>query len=225
MLLGRTNPEVRSSFRRVMLSVLLHSAVLAIFVYKGRLYVAPMLLPGDVTGTRLTLTYLPGRAAQSVNLRATEAEVPPSPATNAKLADPHLDEPARIPQPTVSPDFPKQSAASATNSTPSPNPDSTNGADSLGTGNINIAYLDSFRSPRPDLSALPRGASGDVVLDVTIDAAGRIIALKKLSGVGYGIDESVIATVQAWVFHPATKDGTPVVSEQELHFHYERRNG
>jgi protein TonB len=42
------------------------------------------------------------------------------------------------------------------------------------------------------------------------------------SGLGPAIDENVIATVQQWTFHPATKDGQPVASEQELHFHYEK---
>jgi protein TonB len=36
------------------------------------------------------------------------------------------------------------------------------------------------------------------------------------------VDESVLATVQTWTFKPATKDGKPVASEQQLLFHYER---
>ena len=199
----------RSSFprRRIFLSVALHCAVISLLLIRGRTHIAPMLLPGDTRGHQLTLTYLPGRA--------------PQPAMTTAAAKPTIQPPiptSRPAQPTTA--SPNQSSPA------SASPDSTTGADSLGTGNINIAYLDSFRSPKPDLSSLPRGVSGDVILDVTIDAAGKIVDLKKLSGVGYGIDESVIATVQSWVFHPATKDGTPVVSEQELHFHYEHtRNG
>ena len=41
-------------------------------------------------------------------------------------------------------------------------------------------------------------------------------------GLGYGVDEAVMATVQQWTFHPATRNGQPVPSEQELLFHYER---
>jgi protein TonB len=33
---------------------------------------------------------------------------------------------------------------------------------------------------------------------------------------------TVIATIQNWVFQPATSNGQPIVSEQELLFHYER---
>ncbi len=43
-----------------------------------------------------------------------------------------------------------------------------------------------------------------------------------VSGLGYGVDETVIATVEQWVFHPALASGRPVASEQELHFHYEK---
>jgi len=228
MSLGRTNSDMRSSSGRIIVSVLLHCAIIVLFVYKGRTYVAPMFLPGDSHGTQLTLTYLPGRAPQASTSKSLQAKAPPAPTAEAKLTNPKLSPPRPMVQPEASPDAKQVPAASPNqnNSPTSANPDSATGADSLGTGNINIAYLDSFHSPRPDLSSLPRGVSGDVVLDVTIDTAGKIIALKKLSGVGYGIDESVIATVQAWVFHPATRDGTPVVSEQELHFHYEHvRNG
>ena len=113
-------------------------------------------------------------------------------------------------------------ASPNTNSPATPNPDSTTGADSLGEGNINIARASYFPSPKPDLSVLPRGTKGDVILDVVIDTTGKIADIKMTSGLGHGIDETVIATVQQWVFHPATRDGQPVASEQELHFHYEK---
>jgi protein TonB len=37
------------------------------------------------------------------------------------------------------------------------------------------------------------------------------------------VEQQVIATVQTWTFTPATRNGTPIASEQELLFHYERR--
>ncbi len=39
---------------------------------------------------------------------------------------------------------------------------------------------------------------------------------------GAAIDSNVLATIQTWVFEPATRDGVAVASEQELLFHYER---
>ena len=101
-------------------------------------------------------------------------------------------------------------------------PDTVNGNDALGTGNVDIALATSFPPPKPDLSRLPNGTSGDVVLDIVIDADGKVSSITLNRGLGHGIDETVIATVQGWSFHPATRDGQPVPSEQELHFHYEK---
>jgi protein TonB len=109
--------------------------------------------------------------------------------------------------------------------TPSAHPDDREGSDARGGGNVNISYVQSFPLQRPDLSRLPVGSSGDVVVDVLIDERGRVSNARTRQGMGYGIDEMVIATVEQWVFYPATKNGKPVASEQELHFHYDRGRG
>ncbi|HEY4357903.1 MAG TPA: TonB family protein [Acidobacteriaceae bacterium] len=95
------------------------------------------------------------------------------------------------------------------------------GQSALGDGNIQIALVRFHPRPAPDLSALPHGAAGDVILDATIDADGKITDLKVSKGFGGDIDKTVIATVQQWTFAPATKDGVPIASEQEILFHYE----
>lgn len=92
----------------------------------------------------------------------------------------------------------------------------------LGEGDITIALQSYFPYPKPDLSSLPHGAKGDVILNAVIDEHGKIAQLTLLKGLGSPIDESVIATVQQWSYTPAMKNGVPVSSEQELHFHYER---
>jgi protein TonB len=79
-----------------------------------------------------------------------------------------------------------------------------------------------FPYPHPDLSALAHGTRGDVILDAVIDEHGRITGLTLLKGLDPSVDQAVIATVRQWLFTPATRDGVPVVSEQEFHFHYER---
>ena len=92
----------------------------------------------------------------------------------------------------------------------------------LGEGDIRIALLQHFPYPHPDLSALAHGTKGDVILDAVIDEHGKITQLTLLKGLEPSIDQAVIATVKQWLFTPATKDGVPVSSEQEFHFHYER---
>jgi protein TonB len=58
------------------------------------------------------------------------------------------------------------------------------------------------------------------VVDVTIDPSGKVADLAVLHTLGYGIESSVIGTLKTWTFRPAIKDGTPIASVQELHFHF-----
>src|ERR1700729_1275774 len=103
---------------------------------------------------------------------------------------------------------------------PAPTPDATSGSDSWGSGSVEIALTTYSPSPAPDLSVLPHGVQGDVVVDVTIDPSGKVAHLAVLHTLGYGIESSVIGPLKTWTFRPATKDGSPIASVQELHFHF-----
>ncbi len=208
--IGKPIASPEGNSRAFVGSILGHTlAILAIaaVMHQSARWVAPYRLPGTAQGTNFVATYLPGRAPA------------PTPAANAatppKVAQPKALLPAKL--------IKKQAAATPdTHSQPSPNPNSTTGSDALGSGNISIALTTYFPPPKPDLSHLAHGTKGDVVLDVVIDTDGHIANVTMMSGLGPGIDEVVIATVQQWTFHPATQNGHPVASEQELHFHYER---
>ena len=190
-------------------SVVLHLLLIAILVHQSASWIAPLKLPGSKSGHNLLLTYSPGRAPIQ-----TTAPNPKTQPKQAQAASP-------LPKPPVA--KLKDAATSPNSQAPSSTqPDSTAGADSLGEGNINIALANYFPTPKPDLAPLPHGTKGDVILDIVIDTAGKVADIKMTSGLGHGIDETIIATVQQWTFHPATKDGQPVASEQELHFHYEK---
>jgi protein TonB len=191
------------------ISVVLHLLLLGILIHQRASFVAPIRLPGNEHGTNLMVTYLPGRAPVQASTPNPKTE-PKQVATNTPLPTPPV------------PKLETNTASPNTNSPATPNPDSTTGADSLGEGNINIALASYFPTPKPDLSVLPRGTKGDVILDIVIDTTGKIADIKMTSGLGHGIDETIIATVQQWTFKPATRDGQPVASEQELHFHYEK---
>ncbi len=70
----------------------------------------------------------------------------------------------------------------------------------------------------PDLVA---GKSGDVVVEITIDAAGNIVDMKVLESLG-PIDQKVLAALAQWHFLPATRDGMPIASKQDVHYHFPR---
>jgi protein TonB len=199
----------KSAISPVLTSAAAHLVVLGVLIYHGRHWIAPVLYPGTEHGHNIVLTYLPGRApAQSL-------APAPKPPTNVAKAEVNLPKPEKIePKPeTTSPNA---------NSISSNNPDSASGADALGSGDINIALVKYFPRPKPDLSTMAEGTKGDVILDVTIDESGKVSDLKLVKGIEHSIDETVIATIRQWTFNPANRDGHPIASEQELHFHYEK---
>ena len=183
-------------------SAALHALVLASLLRSGHIHVASIRYPGTREGTHLALVYNPGRSAASTAQTAVHpVETPLSHHLKLKPA----------------PDRP----AAAALASPSTAAASSQGNDALGAGNVTVALATYFPWPRPDLSTLPHGTRGDVVVDITIDQEGRIVQTQVAQSMGPAIDSSVLSAIQTWTFKPATKDGVAVPSEQELLFHFE----
>ena len=187
-------------------SIGVHAAVVVVLAMMMRVrgpMLAPKHLPGTAQGTVLMFNYqLLGAPPGSTTAKARE-----------QAKGPALPAPAKSPT-----DKAKQLTQPATNQAPG------NAADgSEGDGNISIALVQFHPRPTPDLSTLAPGASGDVVLDALIDAQGKVTNLSVTKSLGADVDSQVMATVRTWTFTPATRNGTPIASEQELLFHYERR--
>ncbi len=189
-------------------SLLFHGILISGFVYFHHEPTVLVKPPGSAKGTQLSIFYLPGVPAPHSNIRVKTHKqavksTPPSPSPVIEQAKP-------------------LEASTGSTASSSSHPTEEIGNNAQGDGDLNIALAQFFPYPQPDLSKLPRGASGDVILDAVIDANGKITKLTMIHGMGYGIDETVLSTVQQWTFKPANRNGTPVASEQELHFHYER---
>lgn len=185
------------------LSVAIHVTVvlaMAVWIYRTP-RVAPFKLPGTTHGLTLLTYYSPGSRKPA----ATDSTVHSRQTKEAKTRN-------RSEVAKPAPPEPPHADAGTGNTTES----------GIGEGDIRVALLQHFPYPQPDLSALARGAKGDVILDAVIDEHGRVTGLTLLKGLAPAIDQAVIATVKQWLFTPATKDGVPVASEQEFHFHYER---
>lgn len=103
-----------------------------------------------------------------------------------------------------------------------PEPPPPSGGDPSGEADVSLAMANFYPAPKPDLSALPHGTRGDIVVDIVIDEEGKVVETEVDQGLGHGVDEAVLAVLQTWTFWPATKDGKPVASKQQLLFHFER---
>src|ERR1700683_2603093 len=218
-------PNRRSLLGPTWLSVAAHAVGGALFLFSPPLHpVHVFSLPGTELGTRVEIAYLPGRApapAPHPQKRVKPRPLSAPEITTAPTLPPSTPQPARVHPPPL-PHLTVTEAAPSPNITApaSATPDSTTGSDSWGSGSIQIALTTYSPSPAPDLSVLPRGVQGDVVVDVTIDPSGKVADLAVLHTLCYGIESSVIGTLKTWTFRPATKDGNPIASVQELHFHF-----
>ena len=169
------------------------------------------LLLRQISGTKLTAPHERPRMAHLVFSMPGSTESGSAKAPYRNTREPKTDSTSHI-----KPALPRHGV-------PSPKILTGNGVSgqtAWGTGKITIAFQKYFPPPQPDLSGMPRGTEGDVVLTAVIDDQGKIADLTLLAGLNPAIDNNVIQTVRSWTFTPATKDGLPVSSKQELHFHF-----
>jgi len=71
-------------------------------------------------------------------------------------------------------------------------------------------------------SAMLNGEAGDVIIEITIDSVGNITEMKVLQSFNPVVDQKVIAALEKWHFAPATRDGVPIPSKQDVHYHFPR---
>lgn len=84
---------------------------------------------------------------------------------------------------------------------------------------VHIA-LPVYPEPRVDRANLPRDLAGDVVIEVTIDSQGNVVATRVVQSIREDVDEKIVASIRQRHYQPATVDGTPVASHQDIHFHF-----
>jgi len=72
---------------------------------------------------------------------------------------------------------------------------------------------------QPDLL---NGITGDVIVEITIDSVGNIVDMKVLQSLGPAVDQKILAALEKWHFIPATRDGVPIPSKQDVHYHFPR---
>ena len=207
MLLPPSPKRAAASLSSTGVSAAIHAVVLmalfATLVHAPRL--ARYQLPGTAQGTRLLSYYSPGGPAHASSTLALKPVPEPPPTPLAPVLHPATLAPTSTQMPSLNAETGTGSAAQS----------------GLGQGDIRIALPRYFPHPEPDLSSLPPGTRGDIVLNAMIDEQGKIAELSLIRGLGPAVDSEVIAAVRQWTYTPAMRNGTPVRSEQELHFHYD----
>jgi TonB family protein len=103
-------------------------------------------------------------------------------------------------------------------------------ADSLNVSNTEpIAYVGNGVSPpkalhisEPEYSKIARyeGLEGDAVLRVVVGKDGNVQEVELVRPLGLALDESAIAMVKTWQFHPALKDKQPIAVEMNIEVNF-----
>ena len=198
------------SLSRMAASALLHGVVLVAVLFFTRHAtngLRPLRLPGTPQGKHMLLSYSTGAPAASAAgvlvhtaaPRQTPSHVLPRPVPPAKAV------------PTPAPTAPAAETGTG-----------RSGSSAFGDDNVRIALPQVHPRPEPDLSSLPHGAAGDVIVDVTIDDTGKVTATNLVRGLGAPIDTTVMQSLRDWHFTPASRNGQNIASEQEVLIHYER---
>lgn len=93
--------------------------------------------------------------------------------------------------------------------------------DSSADDEIRIALPITSSDPIVDTGELG-GKQGDVIIEITIDDKGNIIAKQVIESFSPAIDNKVLAALESWRFTPATRNNVPIASKQDVHYHFPR---
>lgn len=77
-------------------------------------------------------------------------------------------------------------------------------------------------SPDPVFGSDASGIEGDVIVEITIDETGTIVQKVVVQSLGPSIDGRVLAALEEWHFTPASKNGVPIPSKQDVYYHFPR---
>ena len=64
------------------------------------------------------------------------------------------------------------------------------------------------------------GIAGKVRVEITVDARGRVVAVRVLQGLGHGLDEAALAAARAMTFEPAVRCGKPAAATFKVAFNF-----
>jgi TonB family protein len=174
------------------------------------IFVAPLSVPKGESGSSLTRIYFGGDSGVTQEQPKTlMLQRPP------KIASPHRLEPPAA----------KREAGNeiATARPGGPAAGSLYGSLSYGTfTGPEIRPALPIVSPDPAFGSDAAGIEGDVIVEITIDEAGAIVQKIVIQSLGPAVDQKVLAALENWRFTPASKNGVPIPSKQDVYYHFPR---
>jgi len=198
--------------RTLPVSIAIH-VFLFILILRGRtpIFVAPSQVLGGVHGTNVTHLYWASGTAAARDSKESTAK---------KKVVWHKQ------QPFKTADKSEDADRTETAATPSPTAGSPYGSLSDGTSSgeeIRPALPAVTVEPRVNAEDLVGIAEGNVVIEITIDESGAIVSKAVVHSMGPAIDAKVLAALENWRFRPATRDGVPIPSKQDVVYHFKPR--
>jgi TonB family protein len=219
-----SNPEPRSHAAAA--SVLLHALLLAWLLWKPQaVLVSPRFVVAGDNGAAVTQIYWSGAVDGQGSSPAR------SKSTSHETMQTHLTLPPRkrsAPQPSLAPQLLARADL---------NPEAT-GAASAGRragssygsvyegaysgSEVKPALPIAEEDPAVDLDELPGRVPGTAIVEITIDEGGHVIAKRVVQSLGSSVDAKILAALDAWRFHPATRGGVAIASKQDVYYRLPR---
>jgi TonB family protein len=212
--------------RPLPLSIALH-LVIFLLVLSGRtpLFVAPTSTLAGAHGNSITHIYWAAGTSDTVESNA-------SPSNNRKdrfksRLQRNKSDRARLTSPVEpspqEPDKPQESASAVAPAPTAGSPYGTLTDGSQSGEDVRPALPAVTSEPHVSSDDLRGVSEGNVIVEIIIDERGAIVRKSVTQSMGPAIDAKVLAALENWRFHPATRDGVPIPSKQDVVYHFKPR--
>lgn len=219
----------RSQRRAVVASVLLHCALVAFLIYTpAPKFVLVHPLKHGEHGTSMSKIYLPGTSDGSGRAKipyATEREQSEGSVAAKTVLRINKQRPkagasvGTADQALVAAMF-RAHESKQSGGAPAGTSAGTSSYGDLEGHDVRPALPIGGTTPHASSAELNGMREGNVVVEVAIDMQGNIVQTKVLQSLGSDVDTRVLLALRDWRFRPATRDGEPIPSLQDVVFHF-----
>lgn len=211
--------------RSLPVSVGIH-VIVFLFLLRGRspVFIAPSSTLGGAHGS--TVTHLYWATGSSDSAASRSAATKSKDRARGQLVWKKSDRAQFAASAQPSAEENQQERETAATSAPAPTAGSTYGSLSDGAASgedVRPALPAVTSEPRVGPDELRGIGEGNVVVEITIDEGGAIVRTSVMQSMGPAIDAKVLEALENWRFHPATRDGVPIPSKQDVVYHFKPR--